>query len=133
MRIFTPIGLWQPEMLFAFGLMNFKIFDLKMLSISKFWVLKWNLFYSVMVDRKYGFLNIWCFTLIMGILCAFPVLYWQLDCGIISKWYFGHWLWNNLKKNHSFLHQRLCWRDPKFDSWKIFSFDVSLTSGTYNS
>lgn len=33
---FTPKRLWQPEMLFAVGLLNFNIFDLKMRDVLKF-------------------------------------------------------------------------------------------------
>ena len=87
---FTPIGLWQPKILFAVGLMNLRIFDLKMLSVSELRMLESNFFHSIMVDGKYESLKSWCFTLIWAIFCAFLVLYWQFDCGIISKRYFGH-------------------------------------------
>ena len=72
---FTPIGLWQPKILFAVCLMNFRIFDLKMLSVSELRMLESNLFQSVMVDGKYEFSKNWCFTLIWEILCEFLVLY----------------------------------------------------------
>ena len=73
-------------MLFTVGLMNFRTFDnVKMLSFSEFRMLKSNLFHSIIVDGKYGFLWKWCFTLIWGILSVFIVLYWQFDSGIISK------------------------------------------------
>ena len=93
--------------MFAVGLMNLSIFDLKILSVSELRMLESNLFHSVMVDGKYEFLKNWCFTLIWGILSAFLVLYGQFDCGIISKRYFGHWFLYTLKKRHSFLYQRL--------------------------
>ena len=55
MRSFTPIGLGQPKILFAVGLINLSIFDLKMLSVSELRMLKSNLFHSIMVDGKYKF------------------------------------------------------------------------------
>ena len=64
---------------------EFKVFDLKILSVSELRMLESNLFHSIMVDGKYEFLKNWCFTLIWGILSAFLVLYGQFDCGIISK------------------------------------------------
>ena len=106
----APIGLWQPKILPAVGLMNLSIFDLKMLSVSEFRMLEFNLLHSVIVD-KYKFLKNWCFTLMWGIFCAFLVLYWQLDCGLISKRYFRHWFLYILRKGYSFLYQRLCWRE----------------------
>ena len=114
---FTPIGLWQPKMLFAVGLMNLRIFYLKILSVSELRMLESNLFHSIMVDGKYEILKNWCFTLIWGILSVFLVLYGQFDCGIILKRYFGHWFLYILKKRHTFLYQRLCWRDSKPSSW----------------
>ena len=113
---FTPIGLWQAKMLFAVGLMNLRIFYLKILSVSELRMLESNFFHSIMVDGKYEFLKNWCFTLIWGILSAFLVLYGQFDCGIISERYFGHWFYIPWKRN-SFLYQRLCWRDSKPSSW----------------
>ena len=110
---FTPIGLWQPKILFAVGLMNLRIFYLKTLSVSELRMSESNLFHSVMVHAKYEFLKNWCFTLIWGILSAFLVLCWQIDCGIISKRFFGHWFLYTLKKRHSFLYQRLCQKDSK--------------------
>ena len=123
---FAPIGLWQPKILFAVGLMNLRIFDLKTLGVSELRMLESNLFHSIMVDGKYEFLKNWCFTLIWGILSAFLVLYGQFDCGFISKKYIGHWFLYTLKKRHSFLYQRLCWRDSKPSSWLIFSLDDPL-------
>ena len=110
---FTPIGLWQPKILCAVGLMNLRIFDLKMLIVSELRMLQSNLFHSIMVDRKCEFFKSWCFTSTSGTLCAFLALYWQFDCGIISKRYFGHWFLCTLKKRHSFLCQCVCWRDCK--------------------
>ena len=80
------------------GLMNLRIFYLKILSVSELRMLESNLFHSIMVDRIYEFLKNWCFTLTWGILSAFLVLYGQFDCGIISKRYFGHWFLYTLKK-----------------------------------
>ena len=104
---FAPIGLWQPKLPFAVGFMNLRIFILKVLSVSELRMLESNLFHSIIVDQKYEFLKNWCFTLILGILSAFLVLYRQFDRGIISK-YLGHWFLYTLKKRHCFLYQRLC-------------------------
>ena len=87
MSSFTPIGLWQSKILFAVGLINLGIFDLKVLSVSELRMLESNLFHSNMDDGKYEFLKNLCFTLIWGIFCAFLGLYWLFDCGIISKSY----------------------------------------------
>ena len=105
---FTPIGFWQPKILFTVDLMNLRIFDLKILSISELPMLESNLFHLIMVDEIYEFLKNCCFTYIWGIFCAFIVLYWQFGCGIISKRYFGHWFLYILKKRYSLLYQRLC-------------------------
>ena len=126
---FTPIGLWQPKILFAISLMN-----LNMLSISESRMLEPNLFHSIMV-KKYEFLKNLCFTLTWGILCAFLVLYWQFDCRIISKSCFGDWFLYIFKKRHSFIYQRLCWRDSKPSPWKFFSstffFCLDVLSQTF--
>ena len=91
---FTPIGLWQPNILFAVGLMYVRIFDLKSSSVFELRMLESNLPHSSMFDGKYEFLKNWCFTLIWGIL----VLYGQFDCGITSKRYCEHWFLYTLKK-----------------------------------
>ena len=124
---FTPAVLWQSNIVFPVGLLNFKIFDMKMLGASEFWMLESTLFDSIMVDWKYEFLKNWCFTLISGIFCAFLILYWQFDYGIISKSkrYFRQWFLYILKKRHSFLYQCFRWRDSKPSSW-YFSLDVLL-------
>ena len=112
---FSPKGLWEPKILFAVGLMNLRVFDLKMLSVSELQMLESNLFRSIMVDGKYELLK--KFTLIWWILSAFLFLYWQFDWVIISKKYFEHWFLYTLKNRHSFLYQRLCWRVSKPSSW----------------
>ena len=114
MSSFTPIGLWQPKILFAVGFLNLRIFDLKMLSVSEFRMLESDLFHSIMVDEKYEFLKNWSLT---SSTILQLVLYWQFDCGIISKIYFGHWFLYILKKRHSFRYQHLCWMDSKPSSW----------------
>ena len=90
------------------GLMNLRIFHLKMLSVSELRMLESSLFHPIMVDGKYEFSKNWCFTMVQGILSAFLVLYGPFDCGIISKRYFGFWFLYALKKRHSFLSQHLC-------------------------
>ena len=94
---FTPLRLWRPKILLPDGLINLRILDLKMLRVSEFRMLESNLIHSVMVDVKYELLNL-CFTLIREIFYAFLVLYWQFDCGIISKRYFGIGICIYLKK-----------------------------------
>ena len=95
---FTPIGLWQSKELFQVGLMNFKIFDIKVLSASELQLFESNLLNSIMVDWKYEFSKSECCTFILGIFCAFLVLYWQLDCGIVLWRYLGEWFLYILKK-----------------------------------
>ena len=125
---FTPIGFWQPKILFSVGFMNLGFFYLKMLSVSKLQMLETNVFHSIMVDGKYEFFKNWCFTLIWRIFCAFLVLNWQFDCGIISKRFFWHRFLYILKKQHCFLHQCPSWRDFKPSSWQIFSLNVPLNA-----
>ena len=98
---FTPLRLSQPKILLPVGLTNLRILDLKMLCVSEFRMLESNLIHSIMVDVKYEFLN-WCFTLIREIFYAFLVLYWQFDCEIISKKYFGIGICIYLKKETVF-------------------------------
>ena len=80
---------------------EFKDFDLKMLSVSELRILESSLFHSIMVDGEY-------------------------HCWIISKRYFRHWVLYILKKRHSFLYQRLCWRDSKPSYGYILSLDIPL-------
>ena len=49
MSSLTPIGLRQTKILFAVGLTNFKIFDIKMLSVFEFRMFESYLFLSVMI------------------------------------------------------------------------------------
>ena len=49
----VKLVLWQPKILFAVGVTNFKIFDLKMFSVSEFCMFESNLFHLIMVDGKY--------------------------------------------------------------------------------
>ena len=67
------------------GLMNLRIFYLKILSVSELRMLESNFFHSIMVDGKYEFLKNWCSSLIWGIFYAFLVLDWQFACGIMSR------------------------------------------------
>ena len=52
---FTPIVLWQSKILFAVGLINFKISNLKMLRDFELRILESNSFHSTMVDGKNKF------------------------------------------------------------------------------
>ena len=54
--------------------------------------LKWEFF-------KIFFISQFSITLIRGVLCAFLVLYWQLDRRITR--YSGHWFLYNLEKKHT--------------------------------
>ena len=89
---FTPAN--QTKKLFAVDFVNFYIFDFKILNVSEFRMFSSNLFHSIMKFQLS--------TLILGTLSTFQVLYWQLDCDIISKRYFGHWLSSILKMKHRF-------------------------------
>ena len=51
-KYWIPFRLWQPNMLFAIGLINFKIFFLKILRLGAFWVSGPSLFHSVMTEEK---------------------------------------------------------------------------------
>ena len=55
MSSFTLIGLSQPKILFAVDLLNLRIFDVKVLSVSELRMLESNLFHSFMVDGKFEF------------------------------------------------------------------------------
>ena len=46
----------RQNILFVAGPMNFKIFDLKIISASVFPIFEFNLFHLLMVDGKYEFL-----------------------------------------------------------------------------
>ena len=89
LRSFTPRRLWQTKILFPVGLMSFKIFDLKMLSVYELRMSKSNLFHSIMVDGKCFFKKLMLHTDAGDILCI-SSSYWQFDCGIKSKTYSEH-------------------------------------------
>ena len=81
---FTPLGLWQLEMLFGDdGRINFNRFSLKIEKLSEFLILFSRLFHSVTMDGKYGFLKKVCLILTWGILSMFLVLYVLLTVGIL--------------------------------------------------
>ena len=62
-------------MLFAVGLINFKIFFLKILRLGAFWISGSSLFHSMMTDGKKVVLKKLCLILKWGILFAFLVGY----------------------------------------------------------
>ena len=61
-----PLGLWQLKRLLADGLINFRIFFLKILKLPEFLMLWSSLFHSIIVDGK----SFWkkCLVLRRGIL-----------------------------------------------------------------
>ena len=83
-KYFLPFTLWQPNILFAAGLINFKI-----LRLGSFWISGSSLFHSIMTDGKKVFLKKLCLTLKWGILFVFLVEYGLINLGIIWKRYFG--------------------------------------------
>ena len=84
--------LWQSNMLFAVGLINFKTLFLKILRLGVFWISESSLFHSIMADRRKVFLKKLCLTLKWKKLFAFFVEYGLLSLGIILKRCFiGDW------------------------------------------
>ena len=86
-KYLIPFRLWQPNMLFAVGLINFKIFFLKILRLGTFWISGSSLFHSMMTDGKKVFLKKLCLTLKWGILFAFLVKYGLINLVMILKRY----------------------------------------------
>ena len=66
--LFSIISPW-----FMVGLINFKIFFLKILRLGVFWISGFSLFHSIVTDRKKVFLKKLCLTLKWGVLSAFLV------------------------------------------------------------
>ena len=91
LKYLIPFRLWQPDMLIAVGLINFKIFFFKILTLGAFWITGSSLFHPMMTDGKKVFLKKFCLTLKRGILFAFLVEYGLFNLGIILKRYFGDW------------------------------------------
>ena len=84
--------LWQPNILFAVGLIIFKIFFLKILTLGgAFWISGSSLFHSIMTDGKKVFLKKLYLTLKWGILFAFLADNGLVNLGIILKGFFGDW------------------------------------------
>ena len=78
------LGLWQLNVLLGHGLMNDRIFLLKISILSEPFIFQSNLFHSIIVGRKKVFLKKSCFTFIAGILFHCLVLYDILCLGIIE-------------------------------------------------
>ena len=68
-----PLGLWHIKRLSADGLINFRIFSLKILKLLEFLMLWSSLFHSVIVEGKKEFLKNVCLVLKRGVLCIFLV------------------------------------------------------------
>ena len=101
-KYLIPFMLWQPNMLFVVGLINFKILFLKILKLGGFWISGSSLFHSVMTDGKKVFLKKLCLTLKWGISFAFLVEYGLFYLGIILKRYFGRLVFQNFVKAEKF-------------------------------
>ena len=110
--------------MFVVGLVNFKIFILKILRLGVFWNSGSSLFHSMMTDGKKVILKKLCLTLKWGILFAFFVEYGLVNLRIIFKKHFGDWPFKILQNQQIFLYHRLCCRDSKPSSSKSFSLDV---------
>ena len=54
-KYLIPFRFWQLNMLFAVGLINFKIFSLEILMLGAFWISGSSLFHSVMTDGNKHF------------------------------------------------------------------------------
>ena len=68
-----PWGFWHLKRLLADGLINFRLFFLKILKLLEFFMLWSSLFHSVIVDGKKEFLKKVCLVLRRGILWIFLV------------------------------------------------------------
>ena len=91
-KYLIPFRLWQPNILFAVGLIIFKIFFLKILTLGgAFSISGSSLFHSVMTDGKKVFLKKLYLTLKWGILFAFLADNGLVNLGIILKGFFGDW------------------------------------------
>ena len=101
-KYWTPFRLWHPNMLFAVGLINFKILFLKILRLGAFWISGSNLFHSMMTDGKKVFLKKLCLTLKWGILFAFLAVYGLFNLGIILERYIGNWSFKFYKSSKVF-------------------------------
>ena len=95
-KYLIPFRLWQPNMLFAVGLINFKIFFLKMFRLGAFSVSESSLFHSIMTDGKEVFLKKLCLSLKWGMLFAFLLKHGVVNLGIILKRYYGDWFFKIL-------------------------------------
>ena len=84
LKYLIPFRLWQPNTLFAAGLINYKIFFLKILRLGAFWTSWSSLFHSMMTDGKKVFLKKLRLTLKWGISFAFLVEYGLVNLVIIS-------------------------------------------------
>ena len=89
-KYLIPFRLWQPNMLFVVGLINLKIFFLKILRLGAFWISGCSLYHSMMTNGKKVFLKKLCLTL-KWVLFVFLVEYGLFNLGIILKRYFGDW------------------------------------------
>ena len=54
-KYLIPLRLWQPNMLLAVGLIDFKILFLKILGLRVFWTSGSSLFHLIMTERKFFF------------------------------------------------------------------------------
>ena len=87
------LGLWHFKILFTEGRITFKNF----LACSIQYLKK----------GKTNFRKKLCFTLNLGILLAFLVLYGLTKVRIILNRYYGDWFLNNLEKQHRLLYHLL--------------------------
>ena len=90
-KYLIPFRFCKLNMFFGVGLLNFKIFFLKILRLGAFWISGSSLFHSMMTDGKKVFLKKLCLTLKWGILFPFLVKCDLVNLGIILKRYFGDW------------------------------------------
>ena len=121
LRYLIFLRLWQLNMKFALGLVNFTLFFLKVLRLTAFWVLGSNLFRSMITDGK-SLLKEPYLTLHGRILFAFLIEYVLFILWILSKWFF----WDL----HVFLKLpfQIQW---KFDvSWKLSFFKLMFIKAT---
>ena len=114
---FTPIGLWQLEVLLGVGCMNWKMFFFKRAKLSELLTHLSRLFHSISVDRKNELLKKYDWHWTEECCRRYLLFYAVLVVGILSNRYLRDWFLVILNKWQSFLNHRRCCKDSKPNSW----------------
>ena len=111
-----PWWLYTLTVLLGLGLINLRIFFLKALTDSEFWILLLSLFHSITVDgKKKEFRKYSCLTLNKGMLLWFVVVRVDRTLGIISKRQEGCKFFLSLKNKHNFRYHCRDFSDSRPD------------------